>query len=152
MALAFFSQDERIEDRWLRELLMRKICRSAILLAVTAMLSTHEIILPALAQEMPCRELLLQCGDGPALVRNTTNSTNSMNSISSVGGGSISTQCTGIISGVLASYKNCHGALTWAGAAAVLIHFVHEKPELLKMTGWECARAAYKNAFACQKN
>jgi hypothetical protein len=97
------------------------------------------------SQEMTCKELLLQCGDGPGITRQENNT------VSRVGGGPISTQCVGILSGVLATYENCHGQLTWAGAAQVLIHFVHAKPELMKTTGWECAQAVFQNVFGCRK-
>lgn len=104
------------------------------------------MVTPVLAEEMTCRELLLQCGDGPPQIRNDNKV------ISTVGGGSISTQCVGIISGVLATYENCHGQLSWAGAAAILIHFVHANHDLMKKTGWECAQAAFQSVFACQKH
>jgi hypothetical protein len=100
---------------------------------------------PCSAQEMSCKELLRQCGDGPYESR-TQNGL-----ISSVGGGMASNQCVGIINGVLASYQTCHGELTYAGAAAIILHFVHENQELSKQTGWECARAAFAKVFACQQ-
>jgi hypothetical protein len=99
---------------------------------------------PARAQEMSCPQLLVQCGDGPSQML-TENHT-----MSFVGGGQISTQCVGIMSGVLASYQNCHGELNWVGAAAILIHFVHANPKLMKQTGWDCAQAAFTNVFACK--
>ena len=99
---------------------------------------------PGHAQEMNCQQLMVQCGDGPGQMLNQNGT------LSFVGGGQISTQCVGVISGVLATYKSCHGELTWAGAAAILIHFVHENPSLLRESGWDCATAVYKNVFACQ--
>ena len=100
---------------------------------------------PCSAQEMSCKELLRQCGDGPYESR-TQNGL-----ISSVGGGMPSNQCVGIINGVLASYQSCHGQLSYGGAAAVILHFVHENPELAKQSGWECTRAAFAKVFACQQ-
>jgi hypothetical protein len=96
------------------------------------------------AQEMSCKELLRQCGDGPHEFRNEHGL------LSSVGGGTASNQCVAIINGVLASYQTCHGELTYAGAAVVILHFVHENPDLSKQTGWQCARAAFAKVFACQ--
>lgn len=100
---------------------------------------------PCSAQEMTCKELLRQCGDGPYESR-TTNGL-----ISSVGGGMPSNQCVSVINGVLASYQTCHGQLSYGGAAAIILHFVHENPELAKQSGWDCARAAFAKVFACQQ-
>jgi hypothetical protein len=100
---------------------------------------------PCAAQEISCKELLRQCGDGPYESRNQNGL------ISSVGGGMASNTCIGIINGVLASYQTCHGQLTYNGAAAIILHFVHENPELAKQTGWECARSAFAKVFACQQ-
>ena len=48
----------------------------------------------AQAQEITCAQLLVQCGDGPRRQLNENGV------ISFVGGGTISTQCIGIVSGV----------------------------------------------------
>jgi hypothetical protein len=103
------------------------------------------LIVPCIGQEMSCKDLLRHCGDGPYENKNENGI------LVGVGGGVISNQCAGILSGVLASYKTCHGQLSFSGAAAILLHFVHENPELSKQTGWECARAAFAKAFACQQ-
>jgi hypothetical protein len=100
---------------------------------------------PVHAQEITCGQLLVQCGDGPSRQLNENGT------ISFVGGGTISTQCVGVVSGVLATYRYCHGTLTWAGAAAVLIHMAHSDPKLMNMKGWDCAEAAYAEAFPCQQ-
>jgi hypothetical protein len=99
----------------------------------------------ATAQELMCSQLLAECGDGPGRWEKEGVETRY------IGSGVISTQCTGIVSGVLASYRFCHGDLTWAGAAAVLIHSVHSDPKLMKMTGWDCARLAFAQTFPCQQ-
>jgi len=113
--------------------------------AILALLALPILAAPSTAEEISCSELLVQCGDGPSIVRNEHGQ------ISAVGGGAISMRCVGIISGVLSSYKFCHGNLTWAGAGAVLAHFVHANPELLKRKAWNCAEAAYAEAFPCAK-
>jgi hypothetical protein len=106
---------------------------------------TLSLIVPCIGQEMSCKDLLRHCGDGPYENKNVDGV------LVSIGGGSISNQCVGIINGVLASYQTCHGQLAYSGAAAILLHFVHENPELSKQTGWECARAAFAKVFACQQ-
>ena len=96
------------------------------------------------AQEISCARLLAECGDGPP----RTEVENGVTTF--LGGGTITVRCVGIISGVLATYQNCSGQMSRAGAAAVLIHFAHTDPKLQSMTGWECAKAAFTNVYACK--
>lgn len=100
---------------------------------------------PCSAQEISCKELMRQCGDGPYEMRNQNGL------LSSVGGGTVSNECVATISGVLATYQSCHGQLAYAGGAAIILHFVHENPDFLKQTGWECARSSFSKVFACQQ-
>lgn len=104
------------------------------------------LVAPCMAQEMSCKALLRECGDGPYESRNQNGL------LSSVGGGIPSNQCTNLIGAVLASYQYCHGKLTYGSAATIVIHFAHENPDLAKQTGWECARAAFAKVFACQRD
>jgi len=94
------------------------------------------------AQEISCGLLLKECGYGP--LERTKNGGSTF-----VGGGTISSQCVGILSGVLSSKKYCHSGLTWIGAAATLIHYVHNDKKLIAKTGWECAEEAYSQAYPC---
>jgi hypothetical protein len=116
-----------------------------VILAILGLLAPVILSSSAAGQEMTCKQLLAQCGDGPFRQTNDSGLT------SSVGGGMISNQCIGIISGVLAAYQFCHGSLSWAGAAAVLIHKVHADPKLMAMSGWECTESAYAAAFPCEQ-